>query len=208
MLKGHVFDEQLFSSECFALFIDTFLGKECGVVKGCTLSNTSSSVTVSNGFFCVRGRFLEIEGSDTLATGTDNAYCKLICEINLSKENTESKLTQAVLKIIKSTTGYPGLTQQDITDEGTIYQFEFAQFRTGTNGVTDFIDTRSYLDFDSIYSQVNTETKALIEEIKTQLEIVEDGSAYVLKDNIVEVSGNVSLNNGSGSVNVAYPTRI
>ena len=46
MLRGHVFDEQLFSSECFALFIDTFLAKHCGVVKGCNLSNSNDSITV------------------------------------------------------------------------------------------------------------------------------------------------------------------
>lgn len=206
MLRGHVFNEQLFSSECFALFIDTFLAKNCGVIKGCNLSNTTNSVTVSSGFFCVRGRFLEIEGTDTLTTGTDNAYCKLVCEIDLSKENTESELTQAVLKIIKSTTGYPSLTQQDITDNGTVYQFEFAQFKTGTNGITDFVDTRSYLDFDSIYEKVDNDCKELINQIKEELAAVENGSAYILKSNIAVVSGIINLNNGNGHINVNYPT--
>lgn len=194
MLRGHVFDEQLFSSECFALFIDTFLAKNCGVIKGCNLSNTTNSVTVSSGFFCVRGRFLEIEGTDTLTTGTDNAYCKLVCEIDLSKENTESELTQATLKIVKSTTGYPSLTQQDITDGGTIYQFEFAQFRTGTGGITDFKDTKNFLEFDSIYSKVNSETQQLIKKIQSELETVENGSAYVLKGDYAIMQGSITLN--------------
>lgn len=194
MLRGHVFDEQLFSSECFALFIDTFLAKNCGVIKGCSLSNSTNSVTVSNGFFCIRGRFLEIEGTDTLITGTDNAYCKLVCEIDLSKENTESELTQATLKIVKSTTGYPSLTQQDITDNGTVYQFEFAQFRTGTNGITEFVDTRRFLDFDSIYSKVNNDTKEVINQIKEELAAVEDGSAYVLKGDYAIMQGSITLN--------------
>lgn len=192
MLKGHVFDEQLFSSECFALFIDTFLAKNCGVVKGCNLSNSTNSVTISDGFFCIRGRFLEIQGEDTLATGNDNAYCKLVCEIDLSKENTESELTQAVLKIVKSTNTYPQLTQQDLTEDGTIYQFEFAQFKTGTNGITEFKDTRKFLDFDSIYTKVNKETQEVIEQIKKELASVKDGSAYLLKDNIAVIEGKFS----------------
>lgn len=206
MLRGHVFDEQLFSSECFALFIDTFLSKHCGVIKGCNLSNSSNSITVGNGFFCVRGRFLEIVGEDTFDVGTDELFCKLICEIDLGKENTESELTQASLKIIKSSNNYPQLTQQDITAEGTIYQFEFAQFKSGKNGITEFKDTRKFLDFDSIYTKVNNETKEVIEQIKKELESVKDGSKYIMKDNIAVIYGKISLKNGTGSTNsIAFP---
>lgn len=199
MLRGHVFDEQLFSSECFALFIDTFLSKKSGVVRGCQLSNSFETVTISNGFFCIRGRFLEVEGENTLAVGTDNAYCKLVCEVDLSKENTESELTQAQFKIVKSTTGYPNLTQQDITNGGTVYQFEFAQFRTGSTGIFDFADTREYLDFDSIYSKVDRDTQALLDRLEQELAEVEDGSAYLLASRIkygAEIPTTAILNEG------------
>lgn len=184
MLKGHVFDEQLFASEAFALFIDTFLSSKNGIVKGCELANTSNSITISNGFFCVRGRFLQIVGEDTISAGNDNSYCKLVCEIDLSKENTESELTQAQFKIVKSSTSYPNLTQQDITGNGTIYQFEFAKFRTGIGGITDFVDTREFLNFNSIYEKVDGDTKALIQRLEDELATVEDGSAYFLSKRI------------------------
>ena len=159
-----------------------------------------------NGFFCIRGRFLEIVGEDTLSVGTDESFCKLICEIDLSKENTESELTQASLKIIKSNNNYPQLTQQDITAEGTIYQFEFAQFKAGANGITEFKDTRNFLDFDSIYTKVNNETKEVIEQIKKELENVKDGSKYIIKDNIAVIHGHIQLTNGKGSMgSIAFP---
>ena len=46
MLVGHVFKSQTFKNEAFGLFIDTFLQGNMGVVKGCELSNTNTSVTV------------------------------------------------------------------------------------------------------------------------------------------------------------------
>lgn len=52
MLKGHVFNLQTFTSDCFALFIDTFLNGNNGIVKGCNVFNTSNSVTLAPRLFC------------------------------------------------------------------------------------------------------------------------------------------------------------
>ena len=51
-------------------------------------------------------------------------------EIDLNKQNTEEDFTQAYYKIIKSSSGYPSLTQTDIINNNGIYQFELARFRT------------------------------------------------------------------------------
>lgn len=184
MLKGHVFNLQTFTSEAFALFIDKFLNGRCGVAKGCELSNTSNSATVGEGYFVVRGRFLQIISGETISNITANGYYSLVCEIDLSKTNTADALNQAAIKAISSTSTYPTLTQQDITGTGTVYQYEFARFKVESGSITNFIDKRTFVDFTSIYDVIQNESNELIEEIRKALADVLDGSVYLLKTDI------------------------
>ena len=141
MLKGHVFSKQLFGNPIFALFINTFLNGTDGVSNnyknGMALSYSGSTVTVQSGAVCVQGRFLEEDTSTTIAAGTENAYCKLVIEIDLDKQNTESDFQQGAYKIIKGSSSYPTLTQTEVVKNNAgIYQYELARFRTSTNGIT------------------------------------------------------------------------
>ena len=101
MLKGHVFKKQRFGNEIFALFIDTFLNKKCGIAENykekMKVTASGHTLTVASGCVCVRGRFIEEDTSTSISTGTDTAYCKLVVEIDLSKENTDDELLQLPL---------------------------------------------------------------------------------------------------------------
>lgn len=170
-LRGHVFSKQLFSSECFALFIDIFLGKNSGVIEGCELLSTTNNITLEKGFFCIKGRFLEEEGHSIFEiepVEQDTLFCKLVCEIDLSQQNTTSELKQAYYRIIQSTSDYPTLQQEDITAEGSIYQFEFAQFKITTNGIEDFQDKRAFLDFESFYNEIRRDAQYVFDDITTK----------------------------------------
>lgn len=187
MLKGHVFKKQIFGNQIFALFINTFLNGQNGVSNdyenGMKVTASGSTLTVQSGAVCIQGRFLEEDTSTQISAGTDAMYCKLVIEINLSLDNTENEFKQASYKIVKSSSGYPTLTQNDIVknNEG-IYQYELARFRTTANGITDLQDMRTFLDFDSIYSAIQTEYRAKLSELEQELASVEDGSAYLLKE--------------------------
>lgn len=181
MLKGHVFNLQTFTSEAFALFIDKFLNGRCGVAKGCELSNTNNSVTIADGYFVIRGRFLEVISGVTVSDITSNGFYSLVCEIDLSKTNTADQLNQATIKVISGASAYPTLTQQDITGTGTVYQYEFARFKVESGSITNFIDKRTFVDFTSIYDVIQNESNELIEEIRKALADVLDGSVYLLK---------------------------
>jgi len=175
MLKGHVFEKQIFGNQIFALFIDTFLNGVNGVSNnyknGMKVTYSGSTVTVQSGAVCIQGRFLEEDTTTTISAGSNSAYCKLIIEVDLDKQNTESEFLQGKYKIITSSTGYPSLTQNDIVKNNSgIYQYELARFRTGTNGITEFSDRRTFLDFDSIYT-----------EIQKHIEDIDNGTSYVQK---------------------------
>lgn len=209
MLKGHVFSKQLFGNPIFALFINTFLNGINGVSNnyknGMAVTYSGSTLTVDSGAVCVQGRFLEEDTSTTIAAGTNNAYCKLVIEIDLDKQNTESQFNQASYKVITSASSYPNLTQTNIVKNVSgIYQYELARFRTTTSGITDFQDMRTYLDFDSIYEKITEDYREILLQLEEELSSVEDGSAYLLKsggtaDGDFTFNGNITADSISNS---------
>lgn len=201
MLKGHVFSKQLFSNPIFALFINTFLNNTNGVSNnyknGMQVTYSGSTLTVDSGAVCIQGRFIEEDTSTQIATGTNNAYCKLVIEIDLDKQNTESQLNQVAYKVITSASGYPGLTQTNIVKNVSgIYQYELARFRTTVSGITDFQDMRTFLDFDSIFEEIRQEYGQVLQELQDELANVVDGSDYLLKSAGGTVEGEIVANRG------------
>lgn len=179
MLKGHVFDEQYFSNQIFALFINTFLNGRNGVSdnykNGMNVTYNGSTVTIDSGSAIVQGRPVEEDTETSLEAGTDIAYCKLVIEIDLDKENTETECNQLAYKIVKSASAYPSLTQTNIVKNNSgIYQYELARFKTGASGITDFQDMRTFLDFDSIY-----------DEIENTITGIQNNSSLVFKSEII-----------------------
>ena len=202
MLKGHVFKEQIFGNQIFALFINTFLNGQNGVSNnyknGMQVTYSGTNITVQSGAVCIQGRFLEEDTSTPISTGTDTSYCKLVIEIDLDKQNTEQQLLQATYKIVKSSSSYPNLTQNDIVKNNAgIYQYELARFKTSSNGISEFQDMRTFLDFESVYNTIKTEFESVLEELEEELAGVEDGSAFVLKSSIL--SGTEEPSNSQGS---------
>lgn len=179
MLKGEVFGRQLFENQIFALFINTFLNGNNGVcgdyLNGMEVTYSGSNVTVDTGAVCIQGRFLEEDSGTTISAGTNSLFCKLVIEIDLDKVNTDETFNQGYYKIITDANNYPAVTQTDIvgTNSG-VYQYELARFKTSASGITDFVDTRTYLDIPTIYDEVR-------QMVQDAIDSIEDGSAFMLK---------------------------
>lgn len=214
MLKGHVFSKQIFGNPMFALFINTFLNGRNGVSNnyknGMQVTYSGSNLTIDSGAVCIQGRFLEEDTGSTVAAGTDTAYCKLVIEINLDLQNTESQFNQGVYKVVKAASSYPNLTQTNIVKNNAgIYQYELARFRTNSSGITEFQDMRTFLDFDSIYDAMEAEYGEVLQQLKDQLESVKNQSDVLLKTGGTisgkievgtggDISGNISANSRNG----------
>lgn len=201
MLKGHVFSKQIFESHIFALFVNTFLNGKNGISNsyknGMGLTYLGSSITIDSGAVCVQGRLLENDPSSSIEVGTDSAYCKLVIEINLDEINTDTEFKQASFKVIKSTSNYPELTQTNIVKNNSgIYQYELARFETGLNGITDFQDKRTFLDFESIY-----------DEIEKHIKEIDDESIFIKKSDIATIDSSIATTTTSidASKIINYP---
>lgn len=208
MIKGFRFTNQLANAEVDARIHQEFLNKNDGIFYGMNISKTNNSITISEGLCEIAGRPVAVIDSETVNVGTENLYCLLILEIDLSKDSTKDVFNQASFKLLTSSTSYPTVTQQDINKySGTesLYQLEFARFRSGSNGISEFKDTRKFLSFSGIYAQIKADCDAIINQIKQELKNVEDGSAYLLKkgdgkiEGSLEVTDNFKCNNITNS---------
>lgn len=169
MLKGHVFENQLFGNPIFAVFVNTFLAGENGIINGfgnsMAVTTSGSNLTIQSGVCCIQGRFLEEDTSTTISAGTTPSYARLVLEIDLDKTNTENDFQQGYYKIITNSTAYPELTQDDIVnDVSGVYQFPLGRFQITSNGVTGYADERNYLDFLSIYGEIQEHIGAIDDE--------------------------------------------
>lgn len=184
MLKGHSYDKQIYYSVADRIINNTFLNGSNGIFEnegaGCALSYTNNTVTVSNGFFIVQGGLTEVVNSETLSVILDGSYCILVYELDMSKDNTDTSFTQGQFRVLTGQSSYPALTQQKLTENAGIYQYEFARFRALSTGITDFVDNRTFLDYNSIF-----------EYIENQIEMIEDNSLYVTKNDFNPVKEKV-----------------
>ena len=151
MLKGDVFKNQIFENQIFALFINLFMNKADGVARSyknaMNITYSGHNLTVDQGACVVQGRFLEEDSSTTIDAGIETMFCKLVVEVDLDKVNTSDVFNQGYYNVVKSASGYPALTQQDIAGQNSgKYQYELARFKISDGVVTDFQDMRTYIE--------------------------------------------------------------
>lgn len=160
MVNGITFSEQLITSENFAHFMYTFLNHANGVTKGCAVSNANGKVYVQKGYFIVFGRMVQIIGTEEIASPdvvSGQLYCKVVFEVDLSKENTAEEFIQGAFKTLTSTTGYPSVKQEDLDDAGKVYQMPWCQYIKQAGSIKDFRDLREILDLNSIWSAISSQ---------------------------------------------------
>lgn len=211
MIKGFRFTNQLANAEVDARIHQEFLNKNDGIFYGMGLSKTTDTITIADGLCEIAGRPVAIVGNETVKVSTNSSYCLLVLEIDLSKESTVDAFYQVSTKILTSSSAYPSVTQQDINKyngSNKIYQLEFARFKTTASGIADFKDTRKFLNFNGIYNQVKSECQTIINQIKTELLSVEDGSAYVVKNNISVLEGNITINESADNKTVLTGSKV
>lgn len=194
MIVGYTFDGQHQPAAPFAKQVEESLGHYEGILDGIEVNVGTNTITIDEGRMLIKGRQFEVVGSETVNVenaASGNLYGVLIVEIDLSKESSSSVFDQVAFKYLSSSTDYPSLVQQDINSGDTndlIYQFELARFRIGTNGISDYQDRRTFLNYNSLYNQ-------LLSKVQDAIDDIEDGSAFMLRPTIL-FEGNGNANPG------------
>lgn len=173
MINGITFSEQLITSANFAHFMHTFLNKANGITKGCGISYANDKIYVQKGYFIEFGRMVQVVGTEEISTPdvpSGRLYCKMVFEIDLTQENTAETFSQGYFKTLTGTNGYPELTQQDLDNDGTLYQMPWCQYTKSTSGISDFRDLREILSLESIWSAISNQNTQYKNEFDTYFE--------------------------------------
>lgn len=141
-IRGITFSKQSVSSNDDAHINRILLSGGDGVTRGCKMTHGTDDIFISEGYFLIAGRLVEIPSSETVSTpviSSGTSYCRLVFEIDLSKSNTNTEFLQGAFKVTKSTTGTPVLTQEDLENGGNVYQLPFAKFTKTASGIQNFV---------------------------------------------------------------------
>ena len=198
MLKGDVYSNQLFNVHAFALFIDTFLDKKCGIIDGyknnMQVTASGTNISIGSGACVVRGRFMEEDSTTTLSTSSiASKNCALVIEIDLSKTNTDSTLNQATYKILQSASGTPSLTQEDIINNYSsgVYQYRLATFQTNASGtISNLVKTDTRLSIESVYNSFEEQMTQELADLQTAINNVTTDTIVGRLDDVEEIANN------------------
>lgn len=141
MIEGIVYDLQNIAANDLASIFWMMGNKRDGIIKGCTMTYTSSAISLAAGYFSARGHLTKLSGVTSVslpAVNSGTLYCNLVYEIDLSQTASALVFTQGSFKILTSNSAYPTPTQEDLDNGGDIYQMSFAKFVLGTGGITSF----------------------------------------------------------------------
>ena len=157
MVRGITFSDQIITSKDDAHCRNIFLSNAAGITKGCEITNEEASVSISEGYFVVYGRFVNIVGKETITIEKQDAgsiYCRLVFEIDLNESNTADTFNQGRFKVIKDLEEYPTVVQEDLDAEGKVYQLSFARFMNTPNGIIEFVPEVVHVEVNELWKDI------------------------------------------------------
>lgn len=194
MIRGITFDKQLMKSKDHAHEVNYYYQGDLGVTKGCIPSvDANNDIVVTEGYFIVKGRLVNIEGSETIDVPTvpsGTLYSVLVFEIDLTKVNTTTAFNQGSFKILSNASAYPTPTTEDLDNGGTLHQFEFARFENTVGGLVNFDDTRVVLNLSQYARLTDLQSLAIGNIIGLQTAL--DGKMAYVKNNLTAIIDPIS----------------
>lgn len=143
MIKGCTFDNQYVSSRTDGgLYESIFPGD--GKVWGCSMSVTSSTLTIQPGELMIGGRILLVDGATQIDISNPIAdgYGQIVLTIDLSKTSSTETFEQVELSVVYSATDvFPALTKGKINSQNgdMVYQAELAVVSIAGGNVTGIV---------------------------------------------------------------------
>lgn len=110
-----------------------------GILSGCTLSYSGSTLTMGTGALLICGRQVRHPASQSWnLTGAASGFARIVLTVDLARAATETVFDQVndSVEYAPSVNGFSTLTQADINVGGTVYQFELCVVSLGYGGIT------------------------------------------------------------------------
>ncbi len=111
---------------------------EDGILSGCGLSFSGTSLVIAPGYFLVAGREMKLTANTNVTiAGATSGFARVLLTIDLSKVATEELFEQAnfELQYANSVAAFPELNQEEVNSTGTVYQFPLCVVSLGTSGI-------------------------------------------------------------------------
>lgn len=171
-----------------------------GILWGCSMNISGDDLVIQSGEFIMGGRYVQVDGATnvdlsgrTLQTG----YIQVIMNADLSQGEGSQWYTTFVES---ATTTFPALTQDDINDNGSLYQLELAVVQISGGNLTSVVSavTNSPLEFISTTGKKGQITQ---DESSGQIDYqVLDENGDVVGGLFPHSNGNTYLYGGGNSV--------
>lgn len=115
---------------------------EDGILTGCIISYSGSTLTVTDGFLIASGRqFKHLITENWPVVGATSGYARLLFTIDLSRTATLETFDQidTTIEYASSLDGFLPLIQEDILAAGTKYQLPICVVSLGSYGITGIV---------------------------------------------------------------------
>ena len=208
MIKGQTYSNQLFESWAYRLTLDTLLNSNDGVLEQyggqMQVTTSSNNIVVASGLAIIQGGIIENTSDLTLVPQLQaNEYYCVVVEIDMSQTNTTESFNQGSIKLISNSGGYPTLTKQDTIQGTGIYQYELARFQTTSSAIQNLTDTRTYLNYNSLYQELQNAIDEIIQDGINASQVSYDNSTSGLPStNVQGAIDNLTLGETELSENI------
>lgn len=119
---------------------------EDGILVGCALSYSGSTLTMASGQLLVCGRQIAHPSTQNWpVVDATSGYARLLLTIDLTRTATKDVFDQVVdtIEYASSIDGFPELEQSDINGSGTKYQIPLCTVALGSGGITGIVSQLS-----------------------------------------------------------------
>lgn len=113
-----------------------------GILSGCKLSYSGSTLTMAAGLMIACGRqFKHTAVQNWAVVDATSGYARLLLTIDTTKASTKAAFDQIAgsIEYASSLDGFPELQQADINNAGTVYQVAVCVVSLGTGGITGIV---------------------------------------------------------------------
>lgn len=110
-----------------------------GIVHGCAMSVSGSTLTIARGVIMAAGRLIGNDAALAVSITPQSGYARVTLVIDLSGAATEETFAQVSIRIDTASTqsGLPALTQEDINGgSDTAYEVSLAIVSCSSSGIT------------------------------------------------------------------------